>query len=160
MLSTRFGRANFPCSWDGRLPKADSVAMGSSNDPGGKKTRASKKPCLESEVSLASFSKSWWGMSTKRRKTPLAGFANDRHTKRLKLGPPGLVEYENDQAGAKQDQTCNGNSEKAVGSEFIPHGTPPIAWPCAKGTSVGCCAEMSRRQCDTHRMRAPKRHRG
>jgi hypothetical protein len=42
MLSTRFGRANFLCSWDGRLPKADSVAMGSSNDPGRKNPRASK----------------------------------------------------------------------------------------------------------------------
>jgi len=32
------------------------------------------------------------------------------------------------QAGAKQDKTCNGHCEETVRSEFFAHGTPPTAW--------------------------------
>ena len=50
-----------------------------------------------------------------------------------------LVECESDQAGAKQDNTCNGHSEKAFGSEFIPHGTPPIACPSRRREQPCLC---------------------
>jgi hypothetical protein len=47
-----------------------------------------------------------------------------------------LVESESDQARTKQDKTCNGHSEKAFRSEFIPHGTPPVACPASKKTTA------------------------
>jgi hypothetical protein len=47
-----------------------------------------------------------------------------------------LIESEGDQARAKQDKTCNGHSEEAFRSEFIPHGTPPITCPEPKRTTA------------------------
>src|ERR1700721_3779545 len=46
------------------------------------------------------------------------------------------VEGEGDQARAKQDKTCNGHSEEAFRSEFIPHGTPPITCPGSQRTTA------------------------
>jgi len=42
-------------------------------------------------------------------------------------------ECESDYAREKQDNTCNGNSEEASRSEFIPHFTPPITKPLLEG---------------------------
>jgi hypothetical protein len=47
-----------------------------------------------------------------------------------------LIESESDQARAKQDKTCNGHSEEAFRSEFIPHGTPPITCPGSQRTTA------------------------
>src|ERR1019366_10827741 len=41
-----------------------------------------------------------------------------------------LGKCNSDQARAKQDKTGNGHSEETVRSEFITHGTPPIAMEC------------------------------
>jgi hypothetical protein len=46
-----------------------------------------------------------------------------------------LVESESYQAREKQDNTCNGHSEEAFRSEFIPHGTPPINKPPKQGSA-------------------------
>ena len=40
-----------------------------------------------------------------------------------------LRKCESNQPGAKQDDTCHGHSEKALRSEFITHGTPPVRAP-------------------------------
>jgi hypothetical protein len=44
-------------------------------------------------------------------------------------GENGLDKCESDQARAKQDDTGHGHSKETFGSEFIAHGTPPIAGP-------------------------------
>jgi hypothetical protein len=47
-----------------------------------------------------------------------------------------LGESESDQAGAKQDNTCNGHREEAPGSKFIAHGALPFACLCSDGRTV------------------------
>jgi hypothetical protein len=79
-----------------------------------------------------------WGRASASEANRLNSFATGpRREPRVRRSGNGyldykLVESESDQARAKQDKACNGHSEEASRSEFIPHGTPPVMCPGAE----------------------------
>jgi hypothetical protein len=68
---------------------------------------------------------------TRRQFKPVTQTDDRRRARKHRLG-----KCDSDQARAKQDKTGNGHGEETVRSEFVTHGTPPIARPCSNRTTV------------------------